>query len=522
MTRLGLVRSRSRLRRAPAVAAGGGGGDVFTLADFTYLGAFRVQRIVSSDWDSLFGDGVAFVERAEDATSSKHLISAAYNPTPNHMLYEVRIPAALYPGGNTDLSQYNLATVVKAYGDVYGSPSKKKVMYNPGSGCESTAMTAQLDGGLGLHVHSDGKLYVGFGYGYSACPSWCFLRATLNYAAGTGTAEGPWGFSDQSWKAMMQGFVTVPAAYASTYLGGRDIAIVGGGYRSLVDSCDTAMGGNATAFDSTALGAADSYGTSLPLFGSWPYEAAPGAGKNRWTRPENATSVAVDSWGVDKFSWNDRVYGMCWPQGHPTKRGILVVGTTGLGRQQYLSSQVPPSRHAHWLAIVDPDDATPVSSTPRYDVLPTEIALYQFPTIDYTQVQYAGGASKSVSGITSIVAPRSGNANCTVSCTGHGLADGNYLEIFGASLSEYNAIWEIPTGGVINANSFTIRNTSDGTNWSGNSPTGTITLKQVANSFDRPFGATDDPVARRVYIPLAVTKGVNGVDSFLMVHVFSY
>lgn len=508
-----ILNRRVKARR-PGAPGGGGPTGLLTPSDFTYLGAYRVPRSPGAG-ESFYGNGLALRREASDATNPVHLLSAGYNATPNHVVYEWR--DATPETHSTTLSAYPEATVVKAYGDIYSG--KKRIIYNG----VDTPLTSQLDGDLGLYWDAvDSRLYWSYGFGYSSDePSWCLGYSTLNYAATTGTGFGPWRLTGQSWKALQGGLVGVPSAYATAHAGGKRLAVGMGGYYSLIATCDCSLGPSLTAFDPAALPAEEGSVASTPLVGYWPHSGGPGAGKGRCNRPESAVSLGVgETWGLDKFSWNDRVRGGVWID-NGTKRGAVFFGHYGRGRTQYLSSQIPSSRHGHYWAIYDPNDFAPASGTPRYDIQPASIYDYQYPTIDYTQVQYAQGTSKNISSIASDSGQlQSSNAGCTVSCTGHGLAEGNYLEIFGASVSEYNAIWEIPTGGIIGANSFYIRNTSNGSNWSGSSPTGTITLKRVDNSYDRPLGAAFDATANRLYVAVAVAQGVNNISGHVMVHVY--
>lgn len=503
---------RPRPRPSPS------GGQLLTASDFTYLGAYKVPASValSTTQEPYFGYGLALRRETADATNNVHLLATCFGGTVNHEVFEWR--DATPEIHSTTLSAYPTATVLKTYGDIYSG--KKRIIYNG----DDIEMVGQLDGDFGLYWDATSeRLYWSYGFGYSTDDnSWCLGYSTLNYAGETGTGHGPWrlynGGSGQSWKSLSAGLMGIPSAYAASHLGGKRLAVGMGGYYSQVASCDASIGPSLTAIDAVSA-SEEADLASTPLVGYWPYNANPGAGRGRCNRPEPMTAQGFgEGWGLDKFSWNDRVRAGVWID-NGVKRGVVFFGHYGRGRSQYLSSQVPSERSGHYWAIYDPNDFTPVSGTPRYDVQPRSIYDYQYPTIDYSQVFYAGGPAKSVSGITSSAAPIAGDTNCTVTCTGHGFADGNYVAIEGASRAEYNELWEIPpTGGVINANSFYIRNTSHGTNWSGISPTGTITAKKIQYFYDQPKGAAFDPATNKLYVGVAIAGGASG--NLLVVHVY--
>lgn len=504
---------------------------LLTRDDFTYLGAYRLPQTVTGNWQSYFGRGLALRREASDVGNEVHLLSAAYNATPNHLIYEWR-DRGLSTGGASPYSanSYSTATVVKTYGDVYSG--KKLVVYN---GSE-VPLTAQLDGDFGIYWDdADSRLYWSYGYGYSSdANSWCLGYSTLDYSNNTGAGFGPWRLyssgSGQSWKALSGGLVGVPADYAAAYLSGKRLAVGMGGYYSLVGACDASLGPSLTAVDAVPPGAAEKTDlASTPLVGYWPHDPAPGAGRDRCNRPEDAAALGVgETWPPDKFSWNDRVRCGAWID-TGTKCGVLFAGTYGRGRTQYLSSQIASSYHGHYWAIYDPYQFTPASGLPRHGIQP-DVFDYQYPVTDYSNSQvYGTGAAYPVSSITSTAgAPQSSSTGCVVVCPSHGLGNGNYVEVFGASDPTYNKIWEVPpSGGVIDANSFRIRNTSaSGNVWPGGSPSGAITLRRVGTNgpagigLDSPKGMAFDPVTNRLYVGYGKFQGVNGSDSRYMVLVY--
>mgnify|MGYP003393256933 CR=1 FL=1 len=597
------------LRSARPALAGGAESEVFSWPDdFTYEGSFRIPVSPISGVESRYGDGVTFVDRAADAGNEEHLIFLGFGAGSNHQMYEVRVPTPGMGGADPKvLTNFPLATVVKEYGDVYDS--KKKIMYN---GVE-TQLTVSLDGSAGLHHDSvDDLVYVVYGFGYSTqdpadVESWSILRTTLNYAAGTGTSEGPWRFFDstsggQKWKALMGGLATAPTAFATTYLGGKRLLIGWGGYFSVITGDDCSLGGSVSAFDPDDIPAEEGWIPSADLFGFWPYVSEPDGTHGHGDRLNDriATVYEVDGWGIDKDTWDDRWRAGVCPTGHPTKTGIILFGAEAEQVSNYISSQLASTYKRHRVAVWDLLRTKPVTSTPRYEIQADQIVEHQFPTIDYTQVQYAGGTPKTVTSITAS-GLQTGAANCLVNCVGHGLTQGKYVEIRGGNRTEYVKIWQIPNfiddrsdgsctagdttvtipfsnplfdancvglyleavsgtnvvpgkylitafntsqsvevassptpsgsttnmrfnvGGIVDDDNFFMFNTSaGGTEWSGVAPTGSITAQLVDGNADRIFGATDDPVRRKVYVAYSVLKGVNNIDGFLMVDRFSY
>jgi hypothetical protein len=163
----------------------------------------------------------------------------------------------------------------------------------------------------------------------------------------------------------------------------------------------------------------------------------------------------------------------------------------------------------------------PASGTARYNVQPNSIYEVQYPTIDYTQKLYAGATPKSVVSIASTPgAVRNSAAGATVTVTNHGYDGTSLVEIRGANQAEYNAIWT-PT--IIDANSFHIHNTSlsGSLTWSGVSATGTVTVKDgITGACDRILGACFDSTTKKLYVAVAVIKGVNGLSSNVYIHVY--
>lgn len=503
-----------------------GDSQLLSQSDFTYLGAYKVPRDPMVGYESFFGNGLALRYEGPNV----HLLSAGFKTSSvNHGVYEWGDVTPSTGGADpTNPASYTTATVLKAYGDVYSG--KKNVIYK---GVETELIT-QLDGTLGLHWDDvDQRLYWCYGFGYSDgnpldVDSWNIGYSTLDYAAGTGAGFGPWRLSGQSWKAAMGGFVAVPSAYATTYLGGKRLAVGLGGYYSVHAIADASMGPSLTAIDPVSASEETAL-SNTPLVGYWPFATSPGPTAGRCNRPEDmllaarSEYVLEPSWPANKMSWNDRVEGAVWID-TGTKRGVVFVGQYGRDYTQYVSSDMYSSRYGHYWAVYDPDDFTPASGTERHAIQPASIFDVTYPTVDYTQTRYAGGASKSVSSITSVNGQgKSTSTGATVTVPGHGYAEQQFVEIRGADQAEYNAIWQIAPGGIIDADSFYVRNASLGSsNWSGTSATGTIAAKYpITSACDRALGACFDPATNKLYVAVAVEKGVNGSSSYVFVHVYA-
>lgn len=505
--------------RVKAPTGGGGSSSVLQSSDLTYLGAYKLPRIPFGDYDSIYGDGLTVRRESSDTGNELHLLSAGFNASPNHGVYEFRNAT---PGNGspdpTDPANYTTATVVKTYGDVYSG--KKRIIYDG----DDQEMTAQLDGGYGLYWDEvDERLYWSYGFGYSNDDdSWCVGYSTLNYAGNSGTGHGPWRLSAQSWKGIMAGMTGVPSGYASTYLGGKRLALGFGGYYSLVASCDASIGPSLTAIDPIAA-AEESSLASTPLVGYWPFASSPTGSNGRGPRPEarlnNATpEYDIDiAWAANYQTWNDRVRSGTWID-TGSKRGMIFLGTYGKEYSQYLSSQIHSSKFGFYLAIYDPMDFTPVSSTARYNIQPDSIFEITFPTIDTTQAIYAGGASKSITSITSTNGTsKATTGNTVVTVPSHGYSNDASLEIRGSSQAIYNGMWLATP---LDANTFGIRNTSLGSNWNGAAATGGTVYSPVGNTPDKPIGMAYDSVTGLLFIAIAVAKGVNGINSAVFVHVY--
>jgi hypothetical protein len=501
---------------------------MLSASDFTYLGAYRVPAdggIASQQ--AWYGKGLALRREASDGTNPVHLISTVKGDggNVNNGVFEWRDREPSTEFG-TVVTSYPQAAVVKTYNDVFSS---KKVQH---LGTEVDAeFGLGTDGRFGLYWdETDSRLYWLYGDTYNSHGAdWCIGYSTLNYAANTGTGFGPWRFYDgasgQGFKSMCSGMVPVPAAYAASYLSGKRLAVGLGGYGSLVASGDTSLGPSLTAVEPPAGGATqhtDWPGAQTPLVGYWPYNDTPGAGRGRWSRFEDMTSFSypTDNWPVGKYQWADNVGGAVWID-NATKYGVLFFGAYCRDINQYVESTVPAVHYGHYWSIYDPYQFAPAGGGNRYDVQPVHNYRYEYPTIDYTQGFYAGYATKAVTSITS----DSGKTydavdGATVSCTSHGFIVGNNVRIKGASLAEYNAIWNVQS--VPNANSFCLTNgnITSPTNWSGNAPTGTITAQKVEDFFDPVRGAAFDPVTNKLYVYVSVSYGVNNADGQVMVHVY--
>lgn len=497
-------------------------------SDITYLGAYKIPRDPMTGYESVFGYGLALRRESSEPSTPVHLLSCGYKSTSvNHGVFEWRdIPPESGGGDPTDPANYTTATVVKTYTDVYSG--KKNIIYDG----VLTELTNQLDGGFGIYWDAtDSRLYWCYGFGYSTSnpldvDSWCIGYSTLNYGANTGTGFGPWRLSGQSWKALMGGLVGIPSTYAQTYLSGKRLGVGLGGYFSVHSIADSSMGPSLTAIDPISASEQTALANTA-LVGYWPFAGSPSGTANRCNRPANMLLAAESeyvlepNWPANKMSWNDRVEAAVWID-NGTKRGVIFMGQWGKDYTQYVSSDMYSSRFGHFWAIYDPMEFTPVSGTARYNIQPTAIYEVTYPTVDYTQTMYAGGVSKSVSAITSVNGQQKNtNTGATVTVTGHGYSEQQFVEIRGANQSEYNGIFQIAPSGIIDANNFYIRNASLTSTWSGTSATGTITSKYpISAGCDRALGAAYDPETGRIYMAVSETKGVNGLNSHVFIHVY--
>src|SRR4051812_46874927 len=89
--RTALRRTSARHSAArPASGGGGGGSSVLTAADFTYLGAYKINRDPISGYQSVYGNGLALRYESADATNPVHLLSTGYGLPVNNVVYEWR------------------------------------------------------------------------------------------------------------------------------------------------------------------------------------------------------------------------------------------------------------------------------------------------------------------------------------------------------------------------------------------------------------------------------------------------
>lgn len=509
---------------------GGGGGDLLPALtwpdDFTYLGAYVVPAPAAGDDDYAFG--LALRYEASDATNPVHLISAAFHSGAGNAgfmghAWEWRDATPTIPASPTNPASYGTATKMKDYGSLYGTPGgtfKRKYYIDTDLIAWTEVYGTCPVGGL-FYDLTDERLYWTYADTYSGAAgneenNYHFGYSELNYGAGTATPHGPWRLDTAKYKAGMQGLVDVPAAFcsASGLASTKRLATGFGGSACVISAGDSSIGPAITAFVPPSGGATEETAlASTPLIGYWPYNGAPGAGRDRATRPAGSEYIhsgtnPFDSgaWDVDKWTWTDgRFAGGVWIHG-TSKAGLVTVHTLGGGLFSYWNAQVAAEKVIDLVSVFSEADLAEVvaGTSARYEIQPTSTVL-QFDAVDYTAVPYVSNVLATIATITSDSGQLQSTYNATVTTNAaHGLSTGGAVSIRGTSSdSSYGGNWQVD---VVDSTSFKIRNLSNGQfNWSGTAATGGSVRTIVGNPGDTGAGIgikglAYDPNTQKLYL----------------------
>lgn len=516
--------SNLTVRQSPSTPPVGGSLIVWP-DDFTYLGAFKLPQSIDAAWlETLYSQGLVFIDRPADTTEPRHLVSTNFRISPSNlggMFYEYRVATPTIPEGDPyDAGNYPTCTVMKKWDDV--TSGKMLMEYNG----DLVEFAGGVDARFGLGYDTVNAVFY-FLYGDTYRPadetSPHFIVTTLNYDDETGSSEGPWMVAGQAYKGMLNGMLMAPESYAGTYLSGNRVCLGWGGYGSIVAVADCSMGANLTSIpdplDTTPL---DGVPGAVDVMGYWPYNANPGAGRGREDRYQDILpcDYPLDAWGLDKYTWRDFPRGMVWID-TGTKYGILQITREGTEYNQYVNSALISSSVRHTMSVIDPYACAP-QGVNRYDVEPETKSNYQFPTQDYSNTNYAQGTPLSIVSIVSNPAKaKNSNDGCLVTTSApHGFTDSQQVDIRGADQSEYDAIWALPdSGGAPTATTFYIRNSQQSGLWGGVDGTGTMTVRTLGGyASNEPIGMAFDPVEKKLYIKNPAYAGNPSVWTF--VHVY--
>jgi hypothetical protein len=459
-----------------------GGGDTITGADLTYEGSYGVPD--PSGGVAVNAFGLALRYESSDGTNPVHLLTAtsdAGNNSRGGWVFEWRDATPQTPADPTDAGQYTNATLVKDYGNIYGtygSSYKRQYYY------QANLTTQDWIGGDDTR-HSlfwdpvDERLYWVYGETYAddaignISQQFHFGYSTLNYSAGTASAHGPWRLSGQKFKSGLGGMVRIPSSFVSANgLGTKTLAIGFGGYGSIAASGDQSFGPSLTAFTPLAGGATEQTAIDgTPLIGYWPYAATPSPGnRDRIIRPASAAITMTglfpyDSWDETRMVWNDmtHTYGV-WIHG-ANKSGFLFATSLAGGMSTYLHATFGWEKQIdYWGVVSEADMADVVAGTKaKWEIQPTMYEMDLGPALDYsdTDTSYTNPVRATIVSITSTVGANQDSDDATVTTTAaHGLSAGWGISIRGTSHdTHYGYMWKVGT--VLSSTEFTIFNPSN-------------------------------------------------------------
>lgn len=487
-----------------------GGCAVLTSGDFTYLGANTVAATTPvNGWATNYGNGLALRYEPSDGTNQVHLMMGAQTDgTHTYPIFEVRDAAPENPGTPTNLGSYTNLTTVKEYSGTYVGADTNFKRLAIASGVEGNWDVSSGPDWFGLLWDSlTSRLcwnYIGT-YGTDS-NSWHFGCSTINYAAGTAVATGPYRLTGQGPKAAGGGMLSIPSWYATSYLSGRNIGLGCGGYGSLEGVGDVSRGPSLTAVvEPTSWGAEKSTLANTAVLGYWPVG---GAGVMN-TRP--AILDYYDHAGASTTEWTitDETGGCVWID-TGTKHGVLFFSNIGTEATGYLSSDRYATSYDHYWAIYDPAQLTPVSGTSRHSVMPASFVQKRFaflPTgsglTNYYDCAVTVGTAGATSSTNTVVRSQSNSTGGHITLTSHGLSGpgSQVVVITGNSNSQYNGFWIV--GDIINANEFVVYSPNDSGTWNGTSGSGG-TVKRTGADFCgyRTYvkGAAYDPLTKILYV----------------------
>ncbi len=403
---------------------------------------------------------------------------------------------------------FNVATEVKRYGDVYDGKRVDLDDRTPNHdflGCYWDEPTQ--------------RWYATYGNGYGAAGdgnATSIVVASLeegepDAASGSGSGLAAYKFERLGYKYRQTGILAIPPDFAATYTKGRRLGAGFGGYFSAFQSAGgVSMGPSVVAFDPPK----SAHLASLPWtpLVQYPVSPEPGRGK-RANRPKGAAPIrqTFDRWPNDKYSWTDWVGGAAWIR-TDTVQGLAFFISIGTGDAQYINSQFGAEGAETWVQIYDEADLARVAQGKARpdDIQPRNEWKMRYPGLNYDAFPFASESRAC----TSVAAK---GAQLTFECPNHGYEAEQRIRLYGATVKDFNDGYAIDA--VIDRDHFTASNVVR-SSFSSATTSGTLTIRPlwIIQPPGLLFGATFDPIGKRVYVALG--DGVPWPDSHVAVHVY--
>ncbi len=462
--------------------------------DFISLGGHRVPA--PSNGEAFYGQGLARRPEPTDSTTPIHYISAAlYTGTGNggFMGYAYEYGGITPEIAGTNPASYSVAPLRQEYGDVYGTPGgtfkRKYWVYVPPDTLADFAVVAGTnpignflwDTATDRLYWSGTDTYLGNGSALED-NNFVFGYSTLNYGTGGSTPHGPWKIASNKFKSNTSGIVGLRPGFVSAMgLGSKRLGFGVGGAYSLVGAGDTSFGPSLTAVAPITGESEETSVAGQPLIGYWPYNSAPGSGRDRMTRPTGYEFIPgtipgaeFDSWPATQWTWTDRCEAACYVYGD-SRAGFVSIGQLARGLATYLNASLAAEQSFESIQIVSEASMAAVIQGAAPSSVQPVVNAFTIPVIDYTVFPYVEQVLSTITSITSVAGLGMNTFNATVTTLlGHGVTTGNGCSIRGTSLpDQYESCWECE---VVDATHFKIRNLSYGPggfpSWTGDTATG--------------------------------------------------